>query len=201
MPQYCRARIPGGSYFFTVVAERRQPILTSEAVRRALREAIQVVRRERPFRIDGWVLLPDHLHAVWTMPPGDDDYATRWRLIKAQVTHRLGEAWRNPSVMTARRRAKAQGSLWQHRYWERWLRDENDVRRHLDYLHFNPAKHGLVPRVADWPWSSFHRYVASGVYPNEWGDVSGGSSLAVSEAAGETNGGSDDPPYGTGVQA
>lgn len=181
MPQYRRARIPGGSFFFTVVAARRQPILTDEPVRLALRQAIQIVRRERPFRIDGWVLLPDHLHAVWTMPV-DDDYATRWRLIKSQVTHRLGDAWRNPLVMTARRRTKSQGSIWQHRYWERWLRDDEDVRRHLDYLHFNPVKHGLVHRVEDWPWSSFHRYVADGIYPNDWGEMndgSGGSAIVV----------------------
>ena len=177
MPQYRRARIPGGTFFFTVVAARRQPILTDEPVRQALRQAIQVVRQERPFRINGWVLLPDHLHAVWTMPVDDDAYATRWRLIKAQVTHRLGAAWRNPLVMTTRRRKKSQGSVWQNRYWERWLRDD-DVRRHLDYLHFNPVKHGLVTRAADWPWSSFHRYVAEGVYPNEWGDMSGDSMQA-----------------------
>jgi putative transposase len=169
MPQYRRAHIPGGSYFFTVVTERRQRVLTDEPVRRALREAIEAVRVTRPFRIEGWVLLPDHLHTVWTLPPEDDDYATRWRLIKARVTHNLGEAYRNPAVMTARRTAKAEGSLWQHRYWEHWLRDEADVRHHLDYLHFNPVKHGLASRAADWPWLSFHRYVANGVYAQDWG--------------------------------
>lgn len=173
MPQYRRARIPGGSFFFTVVTERRQPVLTDPPVRQALREAILAVRRDRPFRIEGWVLLPDHLHAVWTLPADDDDYPTRWRLIKAGVTQQLGEEFRNPAVMTARRRLKGHGSLWQHRYWEHWLRDEADVRRHLDYLHFNPIKHGLVDRVADWPWSSFHRWVAAGVYPADW--AGGGS--------------------------
>lgn len=163
--------MPGGSFFFTVVTERRQRVLTDEPVRRALREAIQAVRRDRPFQIDGWVLLPDHLHAVWTLPADDDDYATRWRLIKARVTQQLGDAYRNPAVMTARRQAKGQGSLWQHRYWEHWLRDEADVRHHLDYLHFNPVKHGLVLCAADWPWSSFHRLVEAGVYPRDWGQA------------------------------
>jgi putative transposase len=167
MPRYLRTRVTGGSFFFTVVTERRQRMLTQEPVRLALRHAIQAVRSERPFRIDGWVLLPDHLHAVWTLPNGDDDYATRWRLIKAGVTHRLGLACHNPAVMTTRRRAKEQGSLRQHRYWEHWLRDEDDMRQHLQYLHFNPVKHGLVSRAADWPWSSFHRYVADGVYPDD----------------------------------
>jgi putative transposase len=169
MPQYRRTRIPGGSFFFTVVAEQRQRLLTEERVRLALRQAIQAVRRQRPFQIEGWVLLPDHLHAIWTLPAADDDYATRWRLIKRDVTRRLGGACHNPAVMTERRRAKRQGSLWQHRYWEHWLRDDDDVRRHLDYLHFNPVKHGLVASAADWPWSSFHRYVAEGAYPVDWG--------------------------------
>ena len=169
MPQYRRAHIPGGSYFFTVVTERRQRVLTDAPVRQALRAAIEAVRETRPFRIDGWVLLPDHLHTVWTLPADDDDYPTRWRLIKARVTRHLGETYLNPAVMTARRSAKQEGSLWQHRYWEHWLRDEVDVRHHLDYLHFNPVKHGLVAQVADWPWSSFHRYVAAGVYDPDWG--------------------------------
>jgi putative transposase len=173
MSRYRRARVPGGSFFFTVVTERRQRLLTDDLVRLALRRAIEVVRRERPFRIDGWVLLPDHMHTVWTMPADDGDYATRWRLIKARVTHQLGDAGRNRAVMTARREAKRQGSLWQNRYWERLLRDEDDVRRHLDYLHFNPVKHGQVTRVEDWRWSSFHRYVADGVYPRDWGATSG----------------------------
>ena len=134
MPQYRHAHIPGGSYFFTVVTERRQPVLTDEPVRQALREAIKAVRETRPFRIDGWVLLPDPLHAVWALPADDDDYPTSWPLIKARVTRDLGEAYLNPVVMTARRSAKQEGSLWQHRYWEHWLRDEADVRHHLDYL-------------------------------------------------------------------
>ena len=169
MPQYRRARISGGSFFFTVVTERRQRLLTELQVRLALRQAIQAVRQERPFRIDGWVLLPDHLHAIWTLPSGDDDFATRWRLIKGGVTRRLGAGFHNPAVMTERRRTKGHGSLWQHRYWEHWLRDEDDMRLHLDYLHFNPVKHGLVRRVVDWQWSSFHRYVAAGAYPLDWG--------------------------------
>jgi len=169
MPQYRRTRNAGGSFFFTVVTERRQRLLTEEPVRLALRHAIQVVRRQRPFRIDGLVLLPDHLHAIWTMPSDDDDYATRWRLIKRCVTRQLGAAFHNPAVMTQRRRMKGEGSVWQHRYWEHWLRDDDDMRRHLDYLHFNPVKHGLVERVLDWEWSSFHRYVAAGAYPADWG--------------------------------
>jgi putative transposase len=175
MPQYRRARLAGGTFLFTVVTERRQPLLTEEPARVALRQAIRAVRQARPFRIDGWVLLPDHLHAIWTMPPDDCDYATRWRVIKARVTHQLGASSHDPSVMTTRRRSKGHGSLWQHRYWERCLRDEGDLQGHLDYLHRNPVKHGLVERVVDWPWSSFHRYVDAGMYPADWGGIPGGS--------------------------
>ena len=166
--RYRRANVAGGSYFFTVVTERRQPVLTDPAVRDALRAAIKSVRATRPFRIDGWVLLPDHLHTVWTLPPDDADFPTRWRLIKAHVTRTLGDAYLRPEWLTERRAEKRCGTLWQHRYWERLLRDEGDYRNHLDYLHLNPVKHGLVNRVVDWPWSSFHRLAASGVYPSDW---------------------------------
>ncbi|WP_068830932.1 REP-associated tyrosine transposase [Pseudomonas sp. BMS12] len=169
MSRYRRAAVPGGSYFFTVVTERRQRLLTHPEVRLALREAIESVRVARPFRIDGWVLLPDHLHAIWTLPEGDADFATRWRLIKSAVTRRCGGAFHQPDYLTTRRMAKGCGTLWQHRYWEHLLRDKRDFRQHLDYLHYNPVKHGLVERVADWPWSSFHRWLHAGRYPREWG--------------------------------
>ncbi|SEK72403.1 putative transposase [Atopomonas hussainii] len=168
MSRYRRAAVPGGSYFFTVVTERRQRILTDPALRLALRQAVERVRVQRPFRIDGWVLLPDHLHTIWTLPEGDADFATRWRLIKTAVTRRCGADYFQPSYLTERRAAKRCATLWQHRYWEHLLRNEHDVQRHLDYLHFNPVKHGLVDKVADWPWSSFHRWVRQGAYPLEW---------------------------------
>jgi len=176
MSHYRRAEVAGGEYFFTVVTERRQRILTDPPMRHALRAAIETVRARRPFRIDGWVLLPDHLHAIWTLPPGDADFATRWRLIKTHVTRCCGADYFRADWLTARRANKRCGTLWQHRYWEHLLRDETDTRHHLDYLHWNPVKHGLVPHVADWPWSSFHRYVAQGTYPADWGggiDISG----------------------------
>ncbi|WP_374402150.1 transposase [Niveibacterium sp.] len=169
MARYRRANVAGGSYFFTVVTERRQAILTDADVREALRAAIETVRARRPFRIDGWVLLPDHLHAIWTLPEGDADFSTRWRLIKSHVTRACGAAYFRADWLTDRRAEKGCGTLWQHRYWEHLLRDEADLRHHLDYLHWNPVKHGLVNRVADWPWSSFHRHVALGNYPLDWG--------------------------------
>ena len=168
MARYRRAVVAGGSYFFTVVTERRQPILTEEPIRRALRDGIVYVRDRYPFDIDAWVLLPDHLHTIWTLPEGDADFATRWRLIKTSVTKACGQLYTQPNLLTARRTAKKCGTLWQHRYWEHLLRDDADFKHHMDYLHFNPVKHGLVQRVCDWPFSSFHRWVKDGVYPLNW---------------------------------
>jgi putative transposase len=171
--RYRRADVAGGSYFFTVVTERRQPILTSPDTRAALREAIESVRIGRPFRIDAWVLMPDHLHTIWTLPADDADFPTRWRLIKTHVSRACGANHFRPEFLTARRNAKACCTIWQHRYWEHLLRDEDDMRYHFDYLHCNPVKHGLVSRVADWPWSSFHGYARAGVYDADWGGGSG----------------------------
>ena len=168
MTAYRRAYVPGGSYFFTVVTERRQPVLTNADVRMALRDAIAIVRETLPFQIDGWILLPDHLHAIWTLPEGDADFSSRWRLIKRHVTRSCGAAYARPEYLTGRRAAKQCGTFWQHRFWEHLLRDERDFRQHLDYLHGNPLKHGLVEQVADWPWSSFHRWVRRGLYPADW---------------------------------
>jgi putative transposase len=159
MSRYRRANIPGGTYFFTVVSERRQRILTGPDIRAALRTAVQRVRQRLPFVIDGWVLLPDHLHTVWTLPPDDADFSTRWRLIKSHVTYVCGATYLKPGFLTARRAKKQCGTIWQHRYMEHCVRDDADYEKHMDYLHWNPVKHELVKRVADWPWSSFHRHV------------------------------------------
>jgi len=179
MSHYRRANVTGGSYFFTVVTERRQRILIDEPIRNALRDAIEATRADHPFHIDGWVLMPDHLHTIWTLPDGDADFATRWRLIKSRVTRACGKSYLRPDLMTQRRDAKRYGTIWQHRYWEHQLRDEADFQAHFDYLHINPVKHGLVKCVADWPWSSFHRHVQAGIYPLDWGGH-GGLALSTS---------------------
>ena len=168
MPNYRRANAEGGCYFFTVNTLRRQPLLIEEDVRAALRDAIEYVRTTLPFVIDAWVLLPDHLHCVWTLPPDDADFATRWKLIKTKVTQQCGDRLMRDKYMTARRKEKRQGTLWQNRYWEHQIRDEHDFARHVDYVHWNPVKHGHVKCVADWPHSSFHRYVKEGIYPHDW---------------------------------
>jgi putative transposase len=164
MANYRRNFIPGASYFFTVnLADRRLRLLTEYIG--SLRTAFREVRARHPFTIDAIVVLPDHLHAIWTLPDADADFALRWRLIKSTFSRALprGE-WISPSRME-----KAERGIWQRRYWEHTLRDETDLVRHIDYIHFNPVKHGHVTRVRDWPYSSFHRMVKLGTYPADWG--------------------------------
>ncbi len=169
MPNYRRANIDGGMYFFTVNTLSRQTFLLDDDVRAALREGIALVRQSHPFTVNAWVLLPDHLHCIWTLPSDDRDFSTRWRVIKRTVTQRCGARLNRADLMTARRRQRKQSTLWQHRYWEHLIRDEHDYRRHVDYIHWNPVKHGYVGRAGDWSYSTFHGHVAEGIYPPDWG--------------------------------
>ena len=153
--------------FFTVVTHERRPILQSEESIETLRAAFRTVRQSRPFRIDAMVVLPEHLHCIWTLPPEDADFATRWRLIKTWFTKHGPAVLRAPQG--AARAARQEQAVWQHRYWEHLVRDEQDFARHVEYIHYNPVKHGWAASPADWPYSSFHRYVAAGVYPADWG--------------------------------
>jgi putative transposase len=164
MPDYRRLRIPGGTYFFTVNLLERYP--NDLLVRHVdeLRNAVRRVRRRHPFHIDAWVVLPDHLHTVWTLPPGDDDYANRWRAIKQHFSRALADTERRSDVRWRRH----ERGIWQRRFWEHAVRDDADFAAHIDYVHINPLKHGYVERVRDWPFSTFHRYVRSGIYPSDW---------------------------------
>jgi len=169
MSQYRRYFIPGGTYFFTVVTHRRRPILTSDIARPCLSQAFREVKTDRPFESVVLVLLPDHLHTVWTLPPGDSDYPTRWKKIKEKFTRSFlanggTEGPRNASRIRRRERA-----IWQRRGWEHTCRDDDDVERCINYVHWNPVKHGLVKRVRDYPWSTFHRFVQRGEYDPDWG--------------------------------
>jgi putative transposase len=163
MTSYRRNFVPGGSFFFTVnLADRKLALLTAHI--ELLREAFRKTRQRHPFTVDAIVILPDHIHAIWTMPEGDADFATRWRLIKSTFS-------RKP--ISESRAAKRERGIWQRRYWEHTIRDEDDFARHVDYIHINPLKHGLVDRVREWEASSFQRYVKLGVYPIDWaGDAS-----------------------------
>ncbi len=162
MVLYRRSRIQGGTFFFTVtLAERRSRMLVEYTD--LLREAFRVVRRERPFRIEAMVVLPDHLHTIWTLPQDDNDYPGRWRAIKGRFT-RAARKRGVPLIPNA----KGEYGLWARRYWEHTIRDDSDLQTHVDYIHYNPVKHGLVKRVADWPFSSFHRYVRLGWLGRDW---------------------------------
>jgi len=140
MADYRRSRITGGTYFFTVVAHERRPVLTTEAVQTALREAIQQARTTLPFQIDAWVLLPDHLHCVWTLPEGDANFSARWAIIKRRVS-RVCAAETNTSRSDSEHK-RNERAFWQRRFWEHQIRDDADMARHLDYVHWNPVNTG-----------------------------------------------------------
>lgn len=161
MPDYRRARVAGATYFFTVVTARRRPLLATAANVEALRQSVAEVRRQLPFSIVAWVVLPEHMHAIWTLPVDDSDFSTRWGRIKAGFTRHCGRAHTSAAGHDA--------GLWQPRFWEHLVRDEADFAAHMDYTHYNPVKHGHVKRVIDWPYSSFHRCVRQGIYPASWG--------------------------------
>ena len=166
--QYRRAYVSGGIYFFTVVTANRCPLFVDQANRRILREAFRKVRQQLPFRVDAIVLLPDHLHCIWTLTAGDADYPKRWRLIKTWFTKHCDQELRDLYLSDSK---KNNPGIWQKRYWEHLIRDEEDYRRHVEYIHYNPVKHGYVQRPWDWAYSSFRRYVRSGHYLMDWGDA------------------------------
>lgn len=163
MTSYRRAKTPGGVYFFTVnLAERQCTTLVDHIA--LLKRSFREVQKTYPFRINALVILPDHLHAVFTLPDGDSDYSERWRRIKAAFSAALPPTERR----SASRRSKGERGIWQRRFWEHLIRDEGDYARHVDYVHFNPVKHGHVTRAQDWPYSTFHRFVREGKYPLDW---------------------------------
>jgi len=169
MPNYRRNRIKGGCYFFTVnLLQRHHNHLLVQHIE-VLRDVVRQVRTRYPFHINAWVVLPDHMHLILTLPQGDDDYATRLRLVKTLFARALPKTERRSDI----RIKKGERGIWQRRYWEHTIKDEYDYEMHMNYIHYNPVKHGYVDRVIDWPHSTFRHYVAQGVYPMHWsGDAS-----------------------------
>jgi putative transposase len=159
---YRRSFFPGGTYFFTVALRDRGADYLIRDIH-LLREVFRSVRRAHPFQFDAIVLLPDHLHCIWTLPEGDSNYPNRWRLIKGGFSRALAKTGR-----PIRRNSKGEYDVWQRRYWEHLVRDERDFQTHMDYIHYNPVKHGFVKRVCDWPYSSFQRFVRQGWISNDW---------------------------------
>ncbi|MCL4559307.1 MAG: transposase [Chloroflexi bacterium] len=170
MPEYRRCFLPGGTYFFTVVTYSRKPIFTYPEARDLLHSVWEFVREKHPFTTGAICLLPDHIHCIWTLTPGDADYSTRWKEIKRIFTHKYLDQIGKGGYRNASRQKREEAAIWQRRFWEHTLRDEQDFHRHMDYIHYNPVKHGLVQRVRDWPWSSFHRYVRQEYYDLDWGE-------------------------------
>ncbi|MBP6863172.1 MAG: transposase [Neisseriaceae bacterium] len=163
MSRYRRSLIPGGIYFFTIaLADRRSRLLFDEALH--FKKVYRKVALRHPFVTEAICVLPEHVHAVWRMPIDDADYALRWGQIKSLFSRAYPHGTRSDSKIKKREKG-----IWQRRYWEHQIRDELDLKRHIDYVHYNPVKHGLVKQVKDWPYSSFHRYVRTGLLPLDWG--------------------------------
>jgi putative transposase len=182
MPNYRRASFPGGYYFFTVVTHQRRRFLTDEVARECLRRAWDKMQETHPFEAVALCLLPDHLHCVWKLPDGDAAFSSRWAGIKGLFSrYYLAAGGRGGQANTSRQRHREQ-PLWQRRFWEHQIR-ENDLQRHVDYIHYNPVKHRMVADAGDWPWSTYHRYVRRGFYPTCW----------VPEVAGPMK---EEPDYG-----
>ncbi len=183
MPDYRRYRIAGGTYFFTInLLDRRGDLLVRHI--EDLRNAVRRTRAERPFHIDAWVVLPDHLYCVLTLPPRDDDFSNRIKAIKIRFSRALPPVESRSAVRSAR----GERGIWQRRFWEHAIRDDADYARDLDYVHFNPVKHGYVDRAIAWPYSTFQRWVTAGAYPPDWG-VSADETLRAGKRDDELRGG------------
>jgi len=161
MPNYIRANAAGGTFFFTVNLQDRSSRVLVDRISE-LRACVRDVRERHPFLIDAMVVLPEHVHALWTLPAQDADFSTRWMLLKQAFTRRLGT---QPDARTDKTGRK----VWQPRFWEHQIQDDADFARHVDYIHFNPVKHGWVLRARDWPYSSLHRHVRQGKVLADWG--------------------------------
>jgi len=165
---YVRLREAGGTFFFTVVTHDRRPFLTSPLARRCLRTAWKETYSRYPFELVAVTLLPDHLHCLWTLPEGDSDYSSRWRFLKARFSMLYLRDEGCEGVRSPSRERSGERAVWQRRFWEHAIRNDEDLRRHFDYIHYNSVKHGLVARPEEWPWSTFHRYAKLGWYDVGW---------------------------------
>ena len=168
MPNYRRARIPGGTFFFTVVTEKRARFLCDTSARVCLRKALRECRERWPFGIEALVLLPDHLHTIWSLPMHDCDFSRRWAFLKKEFTKLWLERGGIEQARSQSRERNRRRGVWQRRFWEHAIRDDGDLARHLDYIHYNPVKHGVATCPHAWSYSTFHRWVRVGVYAADW---------------------------------
>jgi len=171
MSQYRRLKYPGATYFFTVVTYQRKKLFHLPEAREMLRNAIQSTRAERPFTIDAWVLMPEHLHTIWQMPDDDNDFSARWAMIKSRFSKQAKLVIPSDEPQSNSRNKRNECQYWQRRFWEHMIRDDKEYEIYMDYTHYNPVKHGYVNQVKDWPYSTFHRCVKQNLYPENWGSV------------------------------
>ena len=171
MSEYRRSYQKGGIYFFTLVTYQRQPIFSSRCARVLLFDSIKKVQTNHPFEQVAYCFMPDHLHFLWQMPENDSEYSMRMSVIKRDFSKHCGDIIVDAIPKTASRAKRRESTIWQRRFWEHLIRDQEDLDRHIDYIHYNPVKHGLVKRPADWACSSFMGYVREGVYDLGWGET------------------------------
>jgi putative transposase len=168
MPNYRRLFQPGGTFFFTLVTAGRRPLFAQESARRCLHQTIGETQARWPFDLTAVVLLPDHLHCIWKLPEDDADYSTRWACIKKAFSRLWLASGGAETAVSRARQAHRETGVWQRRFWEHTIRDEDDFLHHVNYIHYNPIKHGLARCPHAWPWSSFHRWVEQGYYRPTW---------------------------------
>jgi putative transposase len=169
MPNYRRAFVPGGTFFFTLVTNLRRPLFDNASARALLGKLIRECQTQWPFSVDAIVLLPDHLHAIWSLRPGDTNYSRSWAWIKKEFTKDWLATGGQEAPISHAREMEGRRGVWQPRFWEHTLEDKDDFENHFDYIHYNPVKHDYVLSPKDWLWSSFHRWVRLGVYDVNWG--------------------------------
>ena len=170
MPQYIRSYTEGAAYFFTLVSYNRRQILCNEDFLQALRNSIKLIQQQYPFEIIAWVQLPDHLHCIWQMPENDAGYSMRWSQIKRLTTQACPQYHLPTHELSHSKVSRNERGIWQRRFFEHQIKNEADFLKYMDYIHYNPLKHGLVKRAIDWPYSSFHRYLKVGNYSADWGE-------------------------------
>jgi len=168
MPNYRRTFLAGGTFFLTLVTQRRRRIFANEMARRCLGDTIRAVQEQQPFEMTAVVLLPDHLHCIWTLPDDDDDYPSRWANIKKKFVDSWTALGGREAIISDARQKRHERGIWQKRFWEHRIRNQTDLARHVNYIHFNPVKHGLMRCPHAWPHSSFQRWVEQGYYKPDW---------------------------------
>ena len=169
MPNYHRFKIEGAYYFFTVVTYKRRSLFTDDNTITVLKNAFQQVKSDRPFEMSAVCLLPDHLHCIWKMSHMDSDYSTRWSIIKRIFSKTYVKTSCVKLNQTRSRQKKRELPIFQRRFWEHYIRNEYDYWKHVHYIHYNPYRHGLVKHIADWPYSTYHRFCREGYYKNfDW---------------------------------